>query len=180
LSLLAFFDPRILLIKEDGCSQFKIKERLSSRDTSFALGAAGIFPTPDGRLSQSKRKEAIMAYRTLVVLASVVTLSASVAVTEAQERSQQRSQTQEQIYGKQLMTEQERAEYRDRMRGAKTAEEREQIRKEHHERMKERAKERGVTIPDEPPTGRGGGMGPGGGGMGPGGGGMGPGGGRNR
>jgi len=82
----------------------------------------------------------------------------------------------EQIYGSQLMTQQERTEYHAKMRAAKTAQEQEQIRKEHHEQMQARAKDRGVTMPDEP-TGRGGGMGPGGGRMGPGGGGMGPGGG---
>ncbi len=73
------------------------------------------------------------------------------------------------IYGSQLMTQQERNAYRTQMRAAKTAEEREQLRKEHHERMQERAKAQGVTLPDEPPA-RGAGMGPGGGGMGPGGG----------
>ena len=87
------------------------------------------------------------------------------------------------IYGSQLMTQQERNEYRERLRTAKTAEERERIMAENHERMEERAKQRGVTIPDEPPAraGRpGGGMGPGGGG-GPGGGmGSGAGGGRSR
>jgi hypothetical protein len=90
------------------------------------------------------------------------------------------------IYGSQLMTRQERSDYRDRMRNAKTAEERETVRAENHKLMSARAKERGVTLPDEPPaTGMGGGMGrgtgPGGGmgqGMGPGGGGMGPGGAR--
>lgn len=79
------------------------------------------------------------------------------------------------------MTPQERNEYRERRRAAKTTQEREQIRAEHHERMKERAKEQGLTLPDEPPA-RGGGIGPGGG-MGPGngmGGGMGPGGGPRR
>ena len=60
------------------------------------------------------------------------------------------------------MSEQERVEYRSKIRAAKTAEEREQIRQEHHEQMKERAKARGVTLPDKPPAG-GGGMGPGGG-----------------
>lgn len=81
----------------------------------------------------------------------------------------------EPIYGSQLMTPQERTEYRTKMSAAKTVEEQEQIRKEHHEQMKERAKARGVTLLDEPPA-SGGGMGPGGGGMGPGGGGRGPGG----
>lgn len=93
--------------------------------------------------------------------------------TRDEDRLRTRDQVQSrQIYGAQLMTRQERNEYRARMRAAKTVQEREQIRKEHHERMKERAKERGVTLPDEPPV-RGGGMGPGGGmepgnGMGPG------------
>jgi hypothetical protein len=64
------------------------------------------------------------------------------------------------------------------MRRAKTEQEREKIRNEHHERMLARAKERGVKIPEEPPAkgrgmGPGGGMGPGAGGMGPGGGGKG-------
>lgn len=76
------------------------------------------------------------------------------------------------IYGSQMMTVQERNEYRNKMRATKTAEERERIRAEHHEQMKVRAKERGVTLPDAPPAGRGPGTGPGpGGGMGPGGGG---------
>jgi 1,2-phenylacetyl-CoA epoxidase catalytic subunit len=61
------------------------------------------------------------------------------------------------------MTEQERNEYRQRMRTAKTEEERERIRADHHKRMKERAKERGVTLPDEPPVRGGMGRGPGGG-----------------
>ncbi|MBK5914031.1 hypothetical protein [Rhodocyclus purpureus] len=80
------------------------------------------------------------------------------------------------IYGSQLMTAQERSEYRSRMRSAKSAEEREKVRLEHHEAMKARAAERGVTLPDAPPPqgmgqgkGPGGGMGPGRGmGMGPG------------
>ena len=77
----------------------------------------------------------------------------------------------DQIYGKDLMTNQERAEHRARMRAAKTAEERNRIRNEHHKRMKARAKARGINLPDEPPAwGKGkGGMGNGskcGGGMG--------------
>ena len=48
------------------------------------------------------------------------------------------------------------------MRAAKTEQEREKIRNEHHEQMMARAKERGVTLPDVPPAG-GGMMGPGGG-----------------
>ena len=76
------------------------------------------------------------------------------------------------VFGAQIMTEQERAEHRERMRAAGTPEEREQVRLEHHKQMVERARERGITLPEEPPAR--GGMGPGGGGMRPGAG-MGPG-----
>ena len=58
---------------------------------------------------------------------------------------------QEQIYGRELITERERSELQARMRAATSAEEREQIRWEHHIRMQERAKERGVVLPDEAP-----------------------------
>lgn len=94
----------------------------------------------------------------------------------------QAAQQDQMMFGSQLMTPDERTQYRNKMRSAKTAQEREQIRANHHQQMLERAKERGVTLPDTPPprgSGMGGGMGPGGG-MKPGGGmggGMGPGGG---
>lgn len=127
-----------------------------------------------------------MTKRKLMVsaLGAALSLSAGFALAADSEPAKEKAQTQkqEQIYGSQIMTQQERTEYRAKMRTAKTAEEQAQIRKEHHEQMKERAKSRGVTLPDDPPA-RGGGMGPGGmgpGGMGPGGGGMGPGGGGGR
>jgi hypothetical protein len=82
----------------------------------------------------------------------------------------------EPIYGSQLMTNQERIEHRNKLRAAKTVEEREQVRLEHHEQMKLRARERGAVLPDEPPA-QGGGMGRS---MGPGGGMGGMGAGRNR
>ena len=98
---------------------------------------------------------------------------------QTRDQDRLRTRDQDQIYGSQLMTQEERSAYRTQMRNAKTAQEREQIRKQHHEQMKVRAKEKGVTLPDEPPArGKGQGMGPGGGGMGPGNGsGVGPGGG---
>ena len=102
-----------------------------------------------------------------------------------QDRTRDQTRVQDQIrdqdiYGHQLMTPEERNAHRTKMRTAKTYEEREQIRKEHHTQMQIRAKEQGLTLPDEPPAGRGPGLGPGGGGgPGPGGGGGGgPGGGR--
>jgi hypothetical protein len=86
----------------------------------------------------------------------------------AEAATQNQAQQQEQIYGSQLMTVQERTEYRARMRAAKTVEAREQIRAEHHKAMQVRAREKGMSLPDEPPTsgmgaGPAGGMGSGGG-----------------
>lgn len=93
-------------------------------------------------------------------------------------QAQARQQVQEEIYGSQLMTEQERIEHRTMMRSLKTQQERDAYRLEHHKLMQERAAGRGVTLPDMPPQ-TGVGAGPGGGaGMGQGGG-MGA-GGRNR
>ncbi len=74
------------------------------------------------------------------------------------------AQEQEQVYGYELMTEQERAEHRKQMRSFKTEQEREKFRLEHHKKMQERAKERGVTLPEQPlPRGKGMGGGMGGG-----------------
>lgn len=65
-------------------------------------------------------------------------------------RQQQPMQTQnrEPIYGSKLMTRQERAEYRARVRSLKTKEEREAFRMEHHRKMQERAREKGKALPD--------------------------------
>lgn len=71
------------------------------------------------------------------------------------------------IYGSQLMTKQERVEHRNKLRAAKTVEERDQVRLLHHEQMQLRAKEKGVTLPEAPPV-MGGGQGRGMSGMGPG------------
>ncbi len=105
-----------------------------------------------------------MVKRMLLVfaVAGVLSLFTGFAVAADQERAQEKVQTQEQeqVYGSQLMTQQERAEYRGKMSAAQSAEEQEHIRKEHHEHMKERAKASGVTLPEEP------GMGPCGGGRG--------------
>ncbi|KTG15950.1 MULTISPECIES: hypothetical protein [unclassified Guyparkeria] len=57
------------------------------------------------------------------------------------------------IYGSELMTQQERLEYRERLRDADGIQERDRIRSEHHEQMLERAHERGVSLPDAPPRG---------------------------
>lgn len=76
----------------------------------------------------------------------------------------------EQVYGWELMTQQERNEHQMKMQNMHTEEEREKYRNEHHELMQERAKQQGVTLP-EPPQSRNKNMTPGmapGSGMGPG------------
>jgi len=131
-----------------------------------------------------------MIKRTVIVsvVVGIVSLLPALSMAAEQERTQVQTQMQhqeqEQIYGSQLMTQEEMAEHRAKMRSLKTNEERQAYRLEHHKMMQERAKEQGITLPDEPPAmgggmGMGSGMGPGGGGMGMGGG-MGSGGGRNR
>lgn len=57
------------------------------------------------------------------------------------------------IYGSQLMTPAERAAYRSQMNSLKTAREREELRLQHHQEMQQRAAQRGVTLPDTPPSG---------------------------
>ena len=84
------------------------------------------------------------------------------AADPVRDQTMDQTQDQERIYGSQLMTQDERNAYRAKMRAAKTEQEREKIRNEHHKQMMARAKERGVTLPDVPPAG-GGMMGPGGG-----------------
>jgi hypothetical protein len=82
----------------------------------------------------------------------------------------------EPIYGYRMMNDQERNEYREKMRNARSADERHAVRDEHHKLMEARAKERGVTLPEprgpRAGGGPGAGMGPGAGGPGKG---MGPG-----
>jgi hypothetical protein len=101
--------------------------------------------------------------QSLIILALAATLLLSTGSSFAAD--------QEQIYGSQLMTQQERLEYRKKYTNAKTTQEREQIRTEYHAMMNERAKERNMKLSDTPASGSG--MGTGGdmqrdGGMSPG------------
>ena len=118
-------------------------------------------------------------------IAAAALLPAHASFAQDRTQAQTRDQTQQtirdrDIYGYQMMTAEERNQFRQKMRAANTAEEGERIRGEHHALMKERAQARGITLPDEPRAGRGPGASSGGG-MGPGGGmGGGPGSGRGR
>ena len=57
---------------------------------------------------------------------------------------------QDEVYGWELMSAQERAEHRTKMQSMKTKQERERYRYEHHQKMQKRAKQKGVTLPDMP------------------------------
>jgi hypothetical protein len=66
------------------------------------------------------------------------------------------------ICGRDLMTPEEVTAHREKMRSFATREERAAYRAEHHAKMAQRAKERGVELPEQGcPKGRGMGMGPG-------------------
>jgi hypothetical protein len=107
-------------------------------------------------------------YQTIIAVIAVG-LSLAILLSPVFANDTRRDQVREQeqlrddapIYGSQMMTERERNEYRQKMRNAKSLKEREAIRSQHHDQMKERAKSRGVVLPDEPPA-RGMGNGPGG------------------
>jgi len=83
-----------------------------------------------------------MRYSIYMVMMLVVSFLLSPTVASADDN-------QERVYGRELMTEQERKEERQKMRSM-SEDDREQYRAEKHERMKERAKEQNKIIPDEP------------------------------
>jgi len=124
-------------------------------------------------MQKSKFVLSALTVATCMMLGTNVSIAADQA--QAQQKTQDKAQKPEVVYGSQLMTAEERTEYRAKMRSLKTKEEREALRMEHHQKMQERAKAMGKTLPDMPPA-QGGGMAPCGGAM-PCGGGMAPGGG---
>ena len=106
-----------------------------------------------------KTKQVIVA---ALACAFLLPSNFTLAAEQTTERERIQTEEQEHIYGSQMMTEQERHEYQARMRAAKTNQEREQIRMEHHERLSKRAKAQGLSLPETPPA-KGSGMMPGGG-----------------
>ena len=91
------------------------------------------------------------------VAAAMMAMTATMFAAEQPAGTQARQS--EPIYGYRMMNDQERNEYREKMRNARSADERQALRDEHHKLMQERAKERGVTLPERGPRP---GMGPGG------------------
>lgn len=86
---------------------------------------------------------------TLALLGVLATTSAMWSgAAHAQDKVQ--TQTQTQIYGSQLMTDAERTEYHSKIRTLTTDKERDAFRSDHHDNMKIRAAEKGVTLPNAP------------------------------
>ncbi|QXP83904.1 hypothetical protein [Methylococcus sp. Mc7] len=96
----------------------------------------------------------------VAALAGAAVMTPVLAGEESPAREQEQIQQQEQVRGRDLMSPEERAQHREKMRSLKTEEERKAFREEQHKKMQERAKEKGLTLPDQPgqgPPGMGGG-----------------------
>lgn len=92
--------------------------------------------------------------RRLVALgAACLAMSAIPAAAQPSEQPRRS----ESIFGYRMMNDAERDEYREKMRNARSAEERQTLRDGHRKLMETRARERGVTLPEP----RGPGAGPG-------------------
>jgi hypothetical protein len=136
---------------------------------------AGRRSDPDGALPTSEKKEIDMHQRRGWIAAAGLLLGLGVpaAWAGAQELDRDRDldrtgiegagvDEEDAIFGRDLMTEDELRTHRDTMRSLRTEEERRAYREAHHARMVERARERGVELPEEPPpVGMGQGRGPG-------------------
>jgi hypothetical protein len=63
----------------------------------------------------------------------------------------QQAPREEPIFGHQLMSKQEMTAYHARLKAAKTPQQREKVVQDHHARMTEIAKKRGITLRERPP-----------------------------
>jgi Spy/CpxP family protein refolding chaperone len=92
-----------------------------------------------------------------LIAASLALVAAATTPALAQSEAAPAAKATPRMYGHELMTAEERQAYADRMRAAKTPEERAKLRNEHRAKMQQRAQEKGVTLADpREPRGRGG------------------------
>ena len=91
---------------------------------------------------------------TLGVALLGVLAAGSATANEPDRTSVQGQAGDQEIYGSQLMTPEERAAHRSQMQSASTSAERERLRVEHQAAMQSRAKERGISLPDDSSVGR--------------------------
>ena len=88
----------------------------------------------------------------LATLCLAAATSAGAAADEAAHRAQISQQSQGILFPKPLLSATEQADYRARIRAAKTPEELQRVHAEHYALMKIRAKQMGVDLPDTPPS----------------------------
>ena len=97
--------------------------------------------------------------RAWLIAAALMLVSGSILAAEPGKAGESTSAVtppkRELIYGSELMTHQEREQYRARMREAKTADEEASVRAEHQRALQKRARERGVKLPDPQASGSG-------------------------
>lgn len=72
----------------------------------------------------------------------------AIAAIPAAAQPSEQSRRSEPIFGYRMMNDAERDEYREKMRNARSAGERQTLRDEHRKLMENRARERGATLPD--------------------------------
>lgn len=83
-----------------------------------------------------------------LTFASILILSMSAVVASDQEMTE--NEARQQVYGWKLMSIEERAAHRAKMRSFDTEKELEAYRNEHHQRMQARAMEKGVNLAEMP------------------------------
>ncbi|MFZ5558578.1 MAG: hypothetical protein ACOZDY_17995 [Pseudomonadota bacterium] len=94
------------------------------------------------------RKLTIGTLAVAMAAAAAWTFAADPATTEGMQN--ETTQTTRPARGWQLITPEERAAHREAMLNAKTPEERQALRQQQHQLMKERAAAQGITLPDQP------------------------------
>ena len=87
-----------------------------------------------------------MFKQALIAAAAVALLAAATMPVYAQQGQPSAPKRELRVYGEEVMTPEERQAYVDKMRAAKTREDRIKLRDEHRVEMQMRAKERGITL----------------------------------
>jgi hypothetical protein len=98
------------------------------------------------------REENRMNARALLaaaVAAAMMTMTVSLFAAETPAPVAKPAAKSEPIYGYNMMTDAERNEFRGKMRNAKSEQERQSLRDDHRKAMETRARERGVTLPEQ-------------------------------
>lgn len=96
-----------------------------------------------GTVTWIRKHMRVVVQTGISLIAAAIMMAAALDAIAAQD-----SLKREIIPGSELMTSQERERYRQRIRGAKTPAEEEQVRAEHLRQVRERARLRGLRLPE--------------------------------